>query len=252
MRETIRPQFVLVLMGISLVIGCPSSDRDEILTSGKKLYSQFNEELIIRHFFDDRRDGFFVDVGAYHWKKASTTYYLENHLGWSGIAIDAQGQFARGYAKNRPRTRFFSYIVTDHSGTNETLFFAGPISSTKKSHLADVARWKGNDDIAEEAEATELPEGLIPTITLNELLDTNDVSKIDFLSMDIEQGEPAALAGFDIERFRPELVCIETFALVEDQIVEYFERHGYQRIEKYIPYDEQNWYYTPRRSPAAD
>ena len=50
------------------------ANRAEILTSGEKLYSQSNEELIIRHFFDDRRDGVFVDVGSFHWKKYSTTY----------------------------------------------------------------------------------------------------------------------------------------------------------------------------------
>ena len=53
----------------------------DILTSGQKLYSANNEELIIRHFFNDRRGGVFVDVGSWHWKESSTTYYLEKHLG---------------------------------------------------------------------------------------------------------------------------------------------------------------------------
>ena len=63
--------------------------------------------------------------------------------------------------------------------------------------------------------------------------------------MDIEQGEPAALAGFDIDRFKPELICIEVFPTVEDQIVAYMDLHGYERLEKYIPYDN-NWYYAPK------
>lgn len=53
----------------------------DILDSGKKLYSQYDEELIIRDFFNDRRGGVFVDVGCYHYKDISTTYYLEKHLG---------------------------------------------------------------------------------------------------------------------------------------------------------------------------
>jgi len=141
--------------------------------------------------------------------------------------------------------------VTDHSGTKETLFFAGPISSTKESHIADVAHEYGNEAQAEFAESIEPAEIQVPTITLNELLEANGVSKFDFLSMDIEQGEPAALAGFDIGRFRPELVCIEVFPPVRDRIADYFEQHGYERIEKYIPYDELNWYYTPKPSPGS-
>ena len=62
-------------------------DRDAILESGEKLYSQHDEELLIRHFFGDRRGGFFLDVGAGHYRRNSTTYYLEKHLGWSGVAV---------------------------------------------------------------------------------------------------------------------------------------------------------------------
>ena len=105
------------------------------LTPHEKLYSQFNEELIVRHFFADSRAGIFVDVGCSHWKKHSTTYFLEAHLGWSGVGIDALPQLARGYRENRRRTRFLNYIVTDHSGGMETLHVGGPISSTSKERV---------------------------------------------------------------------------------------------------------------------
>src|SRR5688500_5143330 len=36
------------------------------------------EELIIRDYFSERRDGVFVDVGAYHYRNGSNTYYLES------------------------------------------------------------------------------------------------------------------------------------------------------------------------------
>ena len=45
----------------------------------------------------------------------------------------------------------------------------------------------------------------VPTATLNQLLETANIQRID-LSMDIELAEPKALAGFDIERYRPRLV----------------------------------------------
>jgi FkbM family methyltransferase len=223
--------------------------REAILTQGKKLYSQHDEELVIRHFFDDRREGFFVDVGAYHWKRSSTTLYLEKHLGWTGFAIDAQAGVAKGYARNRPGSRFFNYIITDHSGTEDSLYIAGPVSSTKPTHADELLRLAGKD-------TSELPAiesrrtVLVPTMTLNELLDEHGIRKIDFLSLDIEQGEPAALAGFDIERFQPELVCVEAFPPVRSRLSEYFERHGYERIDAYVDYD-LNWYFR-RKDPSVD
>jgi len=215
--------------------------RDEILTEGEKLYSQGNEELIVRHFFDDRIAGFFVDVGSSHWKHVSTTYYLEAHLGWSGIAIDARDEFASGYAANRPRTRFFSYIVTDHSGAMGAFYrtgegIHGDLSSTAEDNVKLFPRIKVKPVEVE-----------IPTITLNDLLDDNGVTHVDFLSMDIEQGEPAALAGFDIDRFQPELICIEATRTVREQIAAYFAKHGYERIDEYLEYDILNWYYRPKQ-----
>ena len=97
---------------------------------------------------------------------------------------------------------------------------------------------------------------LVPTVTLTKLLDDNGVTSIDFLSMDIEGSEPAALAGFDIERFAPELVCIEMIPNPENRkkITEYFEAHGYQRIQRYIEHDAEDILYLIRGirdSPAG-
>jgi len=61
----------------------------------KKLYSQFNEELIIRDFFQDRKNGVFLDVGCSKPIENSTTYYLDKHLGWSGIGIGASPECER-------------------------------------------------------------------------------------------------------------------------------------------------------------
>ncbi len=223
-----------VFFSLPAAAGAPA----DLLEKGQKLYSQHDEELIIRHFFDDRRDGFFVDVGSFHWWVMSTTYYLEEKLGWSGIAIDALPGLAKEYAENRPRTQFFHYIVTDHSGTVETLFAAGSLSSVVEDHI---------ELFPDNAEFASGPVQ-VKTITLNELLDQRGVEKIDFLSMDIEQAEPAALAGFDIERFRPELVCIEASESVREAIAAYFDAHGYERIDAYLSYDPANWYYRPRPS----
>ena len=136
--KTAKPWLLAALLcglGFALSLwlrGRPPGAPEDILTAGQALYSQRDEELIIRHFFDDRREGFFVDVGSFHWKKKSTTYYLEKHLGWSGIAMDAQPGFAAGYRTHRPATTFLNYIVTDHSGTVETLYLARALSSTSR------------------------------------------------------------------------------------------------------------------------
>ena len=51
----------------------------------------------------------------------------------------------------------------------------------------------------------------VPATTLNNLLARQEIARIDFLSIDVEGAEPKVLAGFDIQRFKPRLVCIECF-----------------------------------------
>ena len=215
---------------------------DEFLTEGRAHYSQGKEELIIRHFFGDERGGFFLDVGSYKWMELSTTLYLEEHLGWTGIAIDANSEFAKGFEENRPGTKFFSYIVTDHSGGELTFYVAEGsegISSVDRSWIANFFRAFFPNAKPKVREVT------VPTITLNDLLDREGVEKIDLLSMDIEGHEPEALAGFDIRRFRPRLVCIESNPKLRAKLLNYFIENGYERIEAYDAHDVGNWYFRP-------
>ena len=67
---------------------------------GPNHFSEREEEWIIRDFFQDRRGGTFLDVGANHYQDASKTFYLESQLGWSGLAVEPQTQFAVGYARD--------------------------------------------------------------------------------------------------------------------------------------------------------
>ena len=235
-----RPVRAALLCCLLTATACGDADAPDgtPLDLGPKRYSQPDEELVIRHFFRDRRDGVFLDVGAYHWKNASTTLYLEKHLGWSGIAIDALEEFEAGYLENRPRTRFFTRIVSDESGVMTTLYVHGGVTSVNKDHYKQFKKLK----------AAPVPIQVV-SVTLNDLLAEAGVESIDFLSMDIEGAEPAALAGFDIERFRPELVCIEASASILDQLLSYFAEHGYERIDAYLEYDSVNWYFRPAAGP---
>lgn len=220
-------------------VGCDRAEpppTERILTSSKKRYS--NQDVIIRDFFSDMRDGVFVDVGCYDWKKGNNTLYLERHLGWTGIAVDALAYLGQGYRENRPGTRFFHYVVSDVSGETATIYAQAALTSTNAAHLSNFPG-------LEEARG---PAVEVETTTLTDLLESAGIEKIDFLNMDIEGGEPKALTGFDIDRFRPELICIEASTPVRPFLLDYFGRHGYELIEEYLEYDAFNWYFRPSLS----
>jgi len=202
---------------------------------GPKLYSQHFEELLIRDFFNDQKNGIFVDVGAGHYKINSTTYYLEKHLGWRGIAIDAIARYEKGYLLSRKNTQFYSFYVADKSD-EEIDFYIIERNKRLSTGNAEAARRQGKFEKVK-----------VPTITLDDFLEREGISHFDFLSMDIELAEPAALAGFDIDKYKPSLVCIEAHEPVLDQILDYFSNNNYEVIEKYRGLDPLNLYFTRKK-----
>lgn len=210
---------------------------------GQKIYSQWNEETLIRHFFSDERDGFFLDVGAAACCSDSTTHYLASRLGWTGIAIDANASYGPDYVKNRKGTKFFSFFVSDKSNEVADFFLipGAPAISSGKAAYADNFPFVREHHL-------EIQQQKVKTITLNQLLNAQHVTKIDFLSMDIEGAEVSALRGFDIDKYKPRLVCIEIQKETTQGILEYFQQHDYQRIEAYLPFDQNNWYFKPSAS----
>lgn len=208
-------------------------------TYGPSLYSQGEEETLIRAFFQDRTGGFFLDVGASHYEKDSTTYYLEKHLGWRGIAIDALEEFRVDYERYRKGTQFFAFFVTNQAELPKEFYVYTRdtrISSGSIEQLRGLPRVKDRH----------IKKIQVPSITLNQLLSAQEVHKVDFVSMDIEGSEPEALEGFDIERYRPDLLCIEIQTYTRDRLLAYFASHGYVPIEPYRRVDPVNLYFRRR------
>ncbi len=209
---------------------------------GPAKYSRHEEEWVIRDYFHDRRGGYFVDVGANHYKLESNTYFLETRLDWSGLAIDPQTAFADGYRRYRPRTRFFSFFVSDTSQATAR-FFLTPQNPLVASGDKGFAERSGTE--IKSGPVLDTKEVSVPTIRLTDLLDQVGVTHVDLLSVDVELAEPKVLAGFDVDRFRPALVCIEAHPKVRQQILDYFAEHRYVALGRYLRADIQNIYFAP-------
>lgn len=68
----------------------------------------------------------------------------------------------------------------------------------------------------------------VPLRPLNDIL--ADVTiPIDFVSIDVEGGELEVLRGFDLGRFKPELLVIEV-NVDDGRVSRYLTEHGYRRM----------------------
>jgi FkbM family methyltransferase len=215
-----------------------SDAAEELETLGAKYPGPFNseraEEWILRDFFQEKRHGVFVDVGANHYQRFSNTYYLETALSWSGVAIEPQVTFAADYTRYRPRTTFVPLFVSDQSNQTAKLYVPSNdlVASSDRAYVEQQA---GAGGVTIEARTT----------TLDDVLARLGLERIDFLTMDIELSEPAALRGFTISHYRPALVCIEGHPQVRQQILDYFAHRNYVLLGRYLRADSRNLWFVP-------
>ncbi len=67
----------------------------------KKSYSQIEQDLKVLKYFDYKKNGYFIEVGANDGIKLSNTYLLEKDYNWKGICIEPVPSIFNKLKKNR-------------------------------------------------------------------------------------------------------------------------------------------------------
>jgi FkbM family methyltransferase len=188
----------------------------------RDIYSEFGEDFIAAVLLGFKKDGYYVDVGAFRPKELSTTYYFYKKLGWSGITIEPNPSAAEAFLKERPRDQFINMGVTDSPGNLTYFEFDDP---TLNSFSEEVSR-NNNDNL--------LSKRLIPVERLDKILNDNipDGKKIDLMNIDVEGLDRQVLMSNDWERFSPEILIIEDHLFnpeipLESETVQYLKELGY-------------------------
>lgn len=62
-------------------------------------YSQRNEDLLALKYFDYKKNGYFVEMGAMDGIESSNTYLMETKYDWNGICVEPQDFFMKNLLK---------------------------------------------------------------------------------------------------------------------------------------------------------
>jgi len=145
--------------------------------------------------FNEKRGGYFVDIGAHDGVYLSNTFILEKRYGWTGICIEANEATFDSLKKNRT-----AYCVNSCIDSFErTVRFVG--SSVMGGIIAPDCDNKS---------AANLPISQIQTETLAAVLNRLKAPKaIDYLSIDIEGAEDRALLKFPFCTYRFSCMTVE-------------------------------------------
>ena len=162
---------------------------------------------LYRLFLGERREGLFVEVGAYDGISFSNSSCLAD-AGWSGILIEPIPAFAdlcRERYRGNQRVEVVHCAVGSEQGDVE-ISVAGPFTTVN----AEVMKSYGTMDWAKRA-VSRASKIRVQQRTLDAILAGSSFCDrpIDVLIVDVEGAEEAVFAGFSLSKSAPKMIIVE-------------------------------------------
>ena len=178
------------------------------------IISQLNQDLFVLRKLNQKREGYFVEVGACHPIKLSNTYRLEHDFDWQGLLVEPNPELVIELRKFRTATVI--PCAVNNSSKSVSLVIA---TNPEFSKIANE-QVKDNHRLFESTGKSVT----VDAYKLEELFQQNKVPPdFDVLTIDIEGNELEALKSNDWLRWRPKLV-----------LVEHNFRHDRQEMRNYL------------------
>ena len=166
----------------------------------KSSYSMYREDTFIDNYFKNKKNGFYLDVGAYHPLDGSNTQLLFKKKNWNGINIDLSPLSIELFKFARKSDLNLNICISNKKGF-VTLYFRKSINM-----LNTISRKFAKNNFRNGYQ-----EKKIKTDTLNNILNRSQYKnkKIDFFNLDVEGNELKVLKSLDFKKYQPSLICIE-------------------------------------------
>ena len=188
----------------------------------KNSYSMDGEDLFLNDYFKNKSNGFYIDVGCYHPIHRNNTYLLHNR-GWHGVNIDIHKFSVDLFNYLRPKDFNCNFAVSNKNEIVEMFY------QKNLSQLSTI----------EEKQALKVFQGdikksKIQSLTLDAILKKTNLNniKVDLLDIDVEGADLKVLEGFSVQKFKPEIICVEIHEkeIKKSKIYEYLINSSYELI----------------------
>ena len=168
-----------------------------------KSYSQEGEDIVLHRIFETQKGGFYVDVGAFHPKRFSNTYFFYKR-GWMGINIEPNPDNFKLFKRYRKRDINLQIGISDKEGLLTYFMFNEPALNTFDEHVAE--RSSRNSEQFYLIRKVKIRVQRLDDV-LNQVLPIGKT--IDFMSIDTEGHDINVIESNDWNRFRPKVLLIE-------------------------------------------
>lgn len=193
-------------------------------------YSQINQDKDIIDFYKNKKNGYFVDLGAHDGTWFSNTKMLEESYNWKGICAEPN---PNNYNKLIECRSAYCSSKAVYSSSNQTLSFSICNGDANYDMLSGLTKdLQGTYKQIVENNSTLIE---VETITLNDLLDEAKAPAfIEYLSLDTEGSEYEILKAFDFSKYIFGRIDVEhnNIEPIRSHIRTLLESNGYNYLKE--------------------
>lgn len=214
----------------------PGINRVFVSKKGNPYCSQWGQDKFANEtFFKNKRDGVFVDIGAFDGQVFSNSYFFEKNLGWKGICIEPNPESFNKLIKSRNCTCIHGAISNESGNAN---FYKITGYCEQLSGLEQYYHPKHLNRINKELNQFGGDKECISVkcYHLNDLLNAQKIKKVDFLSLDTEGSEYEILQSINFNDIVIDVITVEN-NYQDNRIRPFLEAKGYSLV-KTIESDE--------------
>ncbi|MDE2341940.1 MAG: FkbM family methyltransferase [Betaproteobacteria bacterium] len=185
-----------------------------LIKSWTVIHSQYGEDAVLQHLMTQPR-GVYVDVGCWHPKKFSNTWFLYRR-GWRGVNIDLGEIKIRTFQWVRPEDYNVVAAVSDRPGSVT-------VQTDKDFSVGEQIVLEGQGSRPGFGQSR-----VMETRTLTDILDHSPFAgkTIQLLNIDAEGHDLHVLKGLDFDRYAPETVLVESYVQSLEDLTA-AELHGF-------------------------
>lgn len=170
----------------------------------RQAYSQEGEDLILQRYFEHKKVGFYIEIGAHHPFRFSNTHSFYQK-GWSGINIDAAPRSMEKFNKYRERDINLEVGLGIEEKVEDFYIFNEPALNTfDKEKLNEIIKENNYYLIKSEKVIIRKMSTILDELNIN--------CDIDFMSIDAEGYDLMVLRGNDWNKYIPKIILVESYA----------------------------------------
>lgn len=193
-------------------------------------FSQYNQDKFLNEvIFFNKKDGFFIDIGAHDGILFSNSLFFERYNGWSGICVEPNPLVFNKLISNRKSINLNVCIGSENKKVKFTQIegYSEMLSGiTEKYDVKHIERIN-NNILIKGGKKSEIE---VNMITLHDIEELSN-KKIDFISIDTEGNEFDIVSSINFKFLDIKLLVIEN-NYKDNRIQKYLYSQGFELIYK--------------------